>query len=413
MALNAKRIANHITNKSDLEFLLNIKEEDITYSFLMELFGEFEGKRRFNTYDIMSVPPGYYGSEKNKNTNTFTTTIGKWVFNKYFIEKNWFDILGYVNKPMNKKLYGSINKSMSYAILEDKAPIEALKDYIMKCQHLQPFVAVYSPSYSLDMLLVTKEVNKKKKELLDLYKDDLKNDDLKVKTIDKIQKELLDYVDKDLLKDDPAMDVFRSGARGSFENNFKNLYIMRGAVKDPDPTKGYNIITSSFSDGINKDEYSAFANSLAAGPYARAKKTEVGGYWEKLGLNSYMHVKLDPHGSDCGTERTITVNVTEKNISEIMYCYVKQGSRLIEITSENKDSFIGKKVQLRFSSMCESKTGICNKCAGELFYKLGIENIGTAIPQVFSTLKVLQLKGFHDAQIRLHEMDPMRAFGLE
>ena len=124
------------------------------------------------------------------------------------------------------------------------------------------------------------------------------------------------------------MDVYRSGAVGSFDNNFKNLFIMKGAVKDPDPTKGYNIITSNYMDGVSKEEYSALANSLAAGPYARGKKTEVGGYWEKLALNSYSHLRLEPHGSDCGTDKTITVKVTKKNIKDIIYSYVKNGERL-------------------------------------------------------------------------------------
>ena len=86
------------------------------------------------------------------------------------------------------------------------------------------------------------------------------------------------------MENDPAMDMFMSGAGGSFENNFKNMFIMRGSVQDPDPRKSYNIITSNYVDGISKEEYSKIANTLAAGPYSRAKKTELGGYWEKLFL---------------------------------------------------------------------------------------------------------------------------------
>ena len=42
-----KRISKHIINKEDVEFLLNVKEEDVTLSFIMEQFGEFNGKSRF------------------------------------------------------------------------------------------------------------------------------------------------------------------------------------------------------------------------------------------------------------------------------------------------------------------------------------------------------------------------------
>ena len=108
-----------------------------------------------------------------------------------------------------------------------------------------------------------------------------------------IEKELLDY-SREILKDDPSMDMFNSGARASFENNFKNMFVSKGAVKNPDPTKGYDLITSSYMDGIGKDEYAAFAASLSAGPYSRAKKTETGGYWEKLFLRAFQHLKLLP-----------------------------------------------------------------------------------------------------------------------
>ena len=57
------------------------------------------------------------------------------------------------------------------------------------------------------------------------------------------------------------------------------MFIMRGSVQDPDPRKSYNIITSNYIDGVSKEEYSKIANTLAAGPYSRSKKTELGGAW--------------------------------------------------------------------------------------------------------------------------------------
>ena len=105
------------------------------------------------------------------------------------------------------------------------------------------------------------------------------------------------------------------------------------------------------------------------------------------------------------------MDVTDKNIGMIMYCYViNSDGSLEEITSKNKSKFIGQKVKLRFSSMCESKNGICNKCAGNLFYRLGIRNIGASTPQIPSKLKVLSMKLFHDDQLNFAEMNPMQAF---
>ena len=299
---------------------------------------------------------------------------------------------------------------MGYLMLEGKIDTETYKKFCKKSQKMMPYVSILAPNHSDNMLTITKRINKKKAQLLKEHKAELDaKDDNSVKVFDQISNELLDYA-KDLMKDDPAMDMFNSGAGGSFGNNFKNMFIMRGAVKDPTPNKGYNMITSNYIDGISKEEYSAIANTLAAGPYARSKKTEVGGYWEKLFMAAFQHIELLPEGSDCGTKRYIEMNVNDKNINMIMYSYAIVGNKLVEITSENRDQFIGKKVKLRFSSMCEAKNGICNACAGNLFYRLGIKNVGAATPQIPSKLKLLSMKLFHDDQLNFTEMDPMKAF---
>lgn len=409
------RVSKEIKNKEDIDLLINLKEKDITTSMIMELFGDFRDHQRFNPYDIIKIPVGAYGGKlpdgkEKKNKNEFTTTVGRLIFNKYFIEcePELLKFLGYVNQDISKKVYGKIFDSLGYAVMEEDISIETYKRFCKRSQKFMPYVSILAPNHSDNMLTITKKINKRKEELIKENKEAIDKGD--VMAIDKITKELLDYA-RELMKDDPAMDMFNSGAGGSFENNFKNMFIMRGSVQDPDPRKRYNIITSNYIDGVSKEEYSKLANTLAAGPYNRSKKTELGGYWEKLFLSAFQHVILLEPGSDCGTTRHIVLKLTEKNISQVMYSYViNSDGSLTEITSKNKDKFIGKVVKLRFSSMCEAKDGICNKCAGNLFYRLGIRNVGASTPQIPSRLKVLSMKLFHDDQLNFTEMDPMKAF---
>lgn len=411
----AKRVSREIKDPKDIEYLVKLTEDDITTSLIMELFGDFGDHQWFNPYDILTVPTGAYGGKlpngkEKKNTAPFTTTIGRLIFNKYFIEcePELLQFIGYVNDNVGKKTYGKLFDSLGYAVLEDEISIDTYKRFCKKSQKFMPYVSILAPNHSMNMLTITKQINKKKAELIKQNQEAFDRGDVYV--VDQVSKELLAYA-RELMKDDPAMDMFLSGAGGSFENNFKNMFIMRGSVQDPDPRKSYNIITSNYVDGVSQDEYSKLANTLAAGPYSRSKKTELGGYWEKLFLQSLQHVILQEPGSDCGTKRHIELKVTDKNIGSIMYCYViNNDGSLTEINSKNKDKFIGKKVKLRFSSMCEAKDGICNACAGNLFYRLGIRNIGAATPQIPSKLKVLSMKLFHDDQLNFTEMDPMAAF---
>ena len=408
------RKAKVISKKEDIEYIANISEDDITTSFFMESFGEFDGKTRFNVYDEITIPPNSYGKENKKNKNSFTTTVGIYMFNKYFIEKDLFDLFehGYINEEITDDVFGHINTVLSYALAEDRITVDTLKRYLLKTQKTMPYISIIAPNYTDKMLTCSKVIGKKKEELLKKYAKEIEAED--ESTSIKIEKELLEFA-QEYLKNDPSMDVFLSGARGSIGNNFKNMFVMKGAIKDPDPNAKhkYHIATSNLIDGIKPEEYSLFSNSLAAGPYSRAKKTEIGGELERLFLYAYQDVVLDEPGTDCGTKRYVTVNLDKKNVSDWMYCYIIDGNKLVELTSENMNKYIGKKVKIRFSSLCENKNGkICNICAGNLDYRRGQKNTGITTTFVASTMKNKSMKSFHDSVARMTTMDINKAFGI-
>lgn len=411
-----KRIGKFITNKEDIDYLINTDSEKCCkLSFIMESFGIFDGKQRFHPYDFFVVPEGIYGPEGNKNKKPFTTGVGCFIFNRAFIEDELFDLFGYFNKPITKKVLKTINNTLSYAVLEDKIPIQYMKNYILKTQKFQPYCNILCPTLTDKAMDINVVIKPLKEKLLKKYEKEIKAGDPLVSQ--KIETELLDMCKKEL-KDDPFMDLINSGAKISWGNNFKNMFVMRGASKNADPSKGgYTIITGDYMGGIKPEEYAAFCDSLTGGPYARAKKTEVGGAWEKLFVKSLEHIHVLPDGTDCHTKRTITTTLTDKNIDIWMYSYIDHGNgKYEEITSDNKDSLIGKKVKLRYSSLCESKDGICSICAGHLFNRLGIKNIGVATYIVPSKIKVMSMKSFHDSTVKaqdIHKFGINKIFGFE
>ena len=93
-----------------------------------------------------------------------------------------------------------------------------------------------------------------------------------------------------------------------------------------------------------------------------------------------------------------------------MYSYIVEGNRLVRLDSTTIDKYRGKKVKMRFSSLCKNEH-ICNKCAGDLYYILGVTNVGTATPQLASAVKNIMMKSFHDSTEKYVTMDPMKAFG--
>jgi hypothetical protein len=94
-----------------------------------------------------------------------------------------------------------------------------------------------------------------------------------------------------------------------------------------------------------------------------------------------------------------------------MYSYIKEGNKLIELTSENKDKYIGKTVKFRFSSLCQMKNGVkCHRCIGNAWYRLGKTNAGASTPKVPSTLKNISMKAFHDSVQKLEPIDINKIF---
>lgn len=404
-----------ISSANLADYILHMTEKDINYDFIMTLFGEFDGKTLCRPYDLLIVPQDtfsfidYDGKEK-KNKNKFTTTIGIYLFNLILSEIGLSKLFaGYLNKNLTKKEFGKIESALSCALIEDDITTDQVKRWENYTQWMMPFENILSHSHTEKMLACTKILNKKKAELLKQYKDEIASGDIVV--AEKIEKELLSFA-KEYLGDDECMDTIDSGAGGEFTNNFKNMFVMRGAIRNPDPAarQKYDIVTSNYIDGVSPDEYPLIAGAGAEGAYSRGKKTENGGYIEKLMISAYQHIQLDPKGSDCGTKHFITVELTDNNYKDYMYSYILEsnGSYTL-LTSKNYTKYLGKKVKFRFSSMCESKTGICNICAGELLYT-SVKNIGVAMSQIPDVLKLKCMKSFHNNTINTTKIDPMSAF---
>lgn len=396
------RHSKHIDNKDEVSYFLSLSAEDCAKrSTIMKLFADFGKGPKYNPYDTIDIPAGSYGSKK-KNKNKFRTTVGLYIFNKGCIEV-FSDVLGYINEPVTADLYEDINASLSSALLEDKIKLEDFKKYMMQSQIYMSCCAALASSHTEAIFDLGKAVAKKKKELIEKkYKDRLANNDIKAAS--ELEAELIAFA-KDYLKDDPSVDMYNSGARSSWGNNFKNMYLAKGIVQKTDGE--YGIITSSYMEGVAKKDFALTNDSAVSGPFSRANKTADGGYKEKLITAATQHIKV-AYGEDCGTKNTIEVTLTKKNINQWLYCFVQEGSKTVELTSDNKAKYIGKTVRMRFSSCCQytkDKSCICEKCMGTMYKRIGLPNIGLATMIMASSIKQGSLKLFHNSNVSLYTIN--------
>lgn len=392
-------------SEQDKKYLLSLEPKDITYDLLVELFADHasykDGKivvnhARFETSDEFILEKGEYF-----NSDKITTNIGLFIFNKFIIETDLKHVTGYINTPVNKKAVKSIESKISDALLNDTINTEVMATYLNKFQWLaMKFHHVIAGSFTMKGLKPIPSIVKEKEKLLKEHKKDIEEG--KVEVMASIEKKLVNQA-KEILKDDPSTDLYNSGARGSFENNYKAISIIKGPVYDPISGK-YKLIEANYMEGLNKTDIPQSASSVVAGAYPKAVGTAKGGYQSKSLSAALQAVELDKKGSNCGSKGYITVTLKPGNKKDFLYRYIIEGEKLVLLDSETIDKYIGKTVKMRSPMYCVSKK-LCRTCAGLMYEKLGITSVGMTASRAASTLMNLSMKKFHDSSVKMEPVD--------
>ena len=263
---------------------------------------------------------------------------------------------------------------------------------------------VITTSFTLNSIKVPPEVKKLKKELITKYKKELDEGDPVVSEM--IEKALVKKA-TEVLKDDIGMDLYVSGARGSIGNNYKNNNLYRGAIYN-NLTDRFDIVTNSLMDGLDKKDIAAHSNTIITGAYPKAVGTQVSGALAKTLLAAMQSEVLGEKDSDCGSKGYITIKIPEKKFSDFLYRYIIEGNKLVMLDDDNIKNYIGKEVKLRSPMFCigvGKDKCLCNKCAGDFYYKIGKKNIGLLCSRPAETTKRLGMKKFHSNLIENYQID--------
>ena len=401
-------------SKEDIEMFTSLKPGDITFSKLVEWFGntvdisddkkenKSAKKSKYNCTDKMTIDGSTYAGI----SNTIQTTLGKFIFNKLLIEETRLtDILGYQNGVMEEKAFGKMEKKITAELKDDHVTVDQMYKYIDMRDWLGlQFHSVITTSFTPKVLRVPPEVKKLKKELLEKYKNEIANNDPKAS--EAIEKALVAKV-TETLKDDVGMDLYISGARGSIGNNYKNMYLMRGAIKN-EMYGGYNILTSGLLDGLEKKDIAPHSNEIIGGAYPKAKGTAVSGYLSKELISAMQAETLAEKGSDCGTLAYLNITIPSDRSDDFAYRYIIDNNKLVCLTPDVLPKYIGKTVKLRSPMFCigyGKEKCLCNMCAGDFYYKLGKVHIGLLCSRPAETTKRLGMKKFHENNIKTQQIN--------
>jgi len=391
--------------EKDKVYLLGLKPDDITFDLLLDLFAhtvkvekgkQILSKGRINLTDEFELKPKEYF-----NKTQVRTTAGQFIYNKLIIERELSDVVGYVNIPINNTQLKKIEEILSKALLNDIITIDDMVKYLNRTQWLSmQFHSVVSGSFTMNTLKPSNNVTKMRNRLFKENADKLNTGD--VITAVNIEQQLLKVAQEEL-KNDSGMNLYKSGARGSFGNNFKNISVMKGPVFNPSTGK-YEIVKSNFMEGIDKKDLASYGNAIISGAYPKAIGTAVGGYFAKQMVAILQAVVLDKPGSDCGSKGYLKIFLDKKIANKFLYRYIIDRNKLVLLDNSNISKYVDTEIKLRSPKFCISDK-LCRVCAGTMYDKLKINNIGLTSAKVSTTMVNLSMKKFHDGTLKVNVID--------
>ena len=385
--------------------LLKLDASKINLDDLTKLFGNSTSMKEKGKFSI--IPPKFnlrakFVLQENEyiNKTQVNTTVGIFLFNKLMVEQYLKDIVpnGYYNEVCNKKVFSKLCNIVASAVLNKKLDIPSQLIPWLNAYEFWGLgaVTVFAPSFSMELITPNKELTEMKEKLLE------EAPDKSLGTLTSIEDKLIKKADE-LTKGTPGKWLFDSGARGSFDNDFKNMSLTIGVVENP-ITGEFDFMESNFIGGISKKDLPAAANSIVNAEYPKAIKTAEGGYMSKQLFAANQNIQIGEPNSDCGATMGLEVIITKDNLSDYVDMYLMDGKKLVLIDNDLPVAYMNHPVKVRSPMYCLSEK-ICNKCMGERYYRVNIKNAGLTSSAMSGSLQNATLKFRHSMKIKVDKID--------
>lgn len=349
-------------------------------------------------YDTFFLPANTLPNQKEG----IETTAGSFFFNSYVIVGAFKDKMPYINKEMRMPELEALSEEAVEGVQIGKYTEEELISYFNKIFRLSLITEPFNPGISTAFLKPIPEVEKKKEELFEKYKDAIEAGDAATYAA-KVEKPLLELA-KEHLKNEDCWSIYGCGNKPEFGNNYKNNMVSVGPMANP-VTKKWDIIKNAYTEGLDPSEYPSHVNKAINSSYNRAVETSYSGAKTKFLYAAMSNSVAGPKGSDCGTTLTLNTVISSKHKKDYMFRYIVVKDKLVCLTPDVIDNYLDKPVKLRTPLYCVNKN-VCNKCLGDLFYILGIRNVGLTATRTTASIMQIAMKAMHDSTIKTIEINP-------
>ena len=382
--------------------IIDTPPDDFTAKFIYETFCGFNGKKaKYSLYDKCTI---------KRFGKSIDTTLGRLIANKVpfghmWDNKDW----EYFNYEINGKTFRGLFNKITQLCIEKKCdPRTYVRISDISTDFILRFSTVFNVSVDYETVMPDEDYYQFRDGKFDAVSEEiLANSD--TEKFEKTRAEIIEYAKKKY-KDSPQTEMFESGSKAKWNDDYAEMYVSFGAL--PSLVDGKPVfILNSLAKGIGVENIPTNANIAIYGAYSAAKSTALGGtIYKRLsnGLSSLFGEK-----GDCGS--TDFVEFVSSEWEDYCNKYIKGPNGLIKITLDNVNKYVGKKVMMRDPIYCRHKDdGFCSTCLGDGMFE--IANQGDTIPlgcytqAVGSRVLNLFMKARHTLQYEEFKINDLNDF---
>jgi hypothetical protein len=154
------------------------------------------------------------------------------------------------------------------------------------------------------------------------------------------------------------------------EDILAHIFYQIGFRTDIDDTIIRYPIQGNYLNGLqNYVEYALEALSAKKATFYNKESIPFADYF---GRRQHLLLSCIPHfyRGDCGSEITLTVDISNRNSKTLLYKYIVDGHTLVCLNKSNINEYMGKQVKMRSPLGCRYTNGVCEICAGKLIGSL-------------------------------------------
>lgn len=259
----------------------------------------------------------------------------------------------------------------------------AMQDAVWSFYGLGQYIIPTGTEYAITP---SEAIQKLKIGMLNEFKDQL-NDPAIVAKIAKV----IEEADREYMSKDPGKGYYITNK--SFAVTRMKMYGMIGLQAKFDGD-GFDLITTSISDGIDLNNLPPLFNKLRDGSYNRGLMTAFGGVAVNELNNRFQDTTIPE--DDCGTKIGLPTKITKDNLSDYIDHYMIDDEGVTTLlTQELLTSFMGKVIMIRNPGFCHTvNENVCGKCMGKAL-AANPDGLTSEMSSVGSRFQNIRMKWMH------------------